>query len=152
MIRLSESATTRLSRKDAFRHIGDFGNIDQWDPGVISSSKSTPGPVGPGTVYDLVLTYRGRRLEMQYEVIDHVPGSRIVLEGTGSVVKAIDVIEFSDFDDGTRIEYTADLSLTGLARLFEPLLKDRLTKIGTDAVAGMRRWLSELEAKADVEG
>lgn len=146
MIRLTETAMTSLARDTAFAHIGDFANIDKWDPGVVTATKATDGATGIGTAYDLVLSYAGREIEMQYVITEHEPGRRIVLEGTGARVHAIDVIEFADYTDGTKVTYTADLSLTGVARFFEPLLKGRLHKVGEDAGIGLRRWLKELEA------
>ncbi|MDX1369230.1 SRPBCC family protein [Pseudomonas sp.] len=132
----------------AFAHIGDFANLGKWDPGIISSTKATAGEVGVGTAYDVVVSYRGREMNMRYVITDYSPGHKIVLEGDGARVHAIDVIDFVDENGGTLITYTADLSLKGLGRFFEPLLAGRLRQIGSDAVAGMRNWLSELEADA----
>jgi carbon monoxide dehydrogenase subunit G len=146
VIRFIETATTSLPRDTAFGHVGDFANIDRWDPGVVTAIKATGGETGPGTAYDLVLSYAGREIEMQYVVTEHEPNRRVVLEGTGARVHAIDVIEFDDHTDGTKVTYTADLSLTGLARFFEPLLKRRLGKVVEDGGMGLRRWLKELEA------
>lgn len=151
MVRLTETAVTTLSREDAFRYIGDFGNVDQWDPGVVSANKATDGAPSVGTAYDLVLLNGSREMEMQYVITDHEFGNRIVLEGTGARVKAIDVIEFRDQADGTLITYTADLSLTGVARLAEPFMKGRFAKIGEAAGLGMRRWLSELEVGVHID-
>lgn len=148
MIRLSETAETKLSRHEAFDHIGDFGNIDKWDPGILSSTKVTDGDVGVGTAYDVVVSYRGRQMEMRYVITEYMPGHKIILEGRGARVHAVDVIDFVEENGGTLITYTADLSLTGLGRFFEPLLAGRLRQIGADAVAGMRRWIVELEAAA----
>ncbi|MDJ0924004.1 MAG: SRPBCC family protein [Acidimicrobiia bacterium] len=145
MIRLTETASTTLPREVAFEHIGDFANVEKWDPGVVSAAKSTSGDVRVGTAYDLVISYGGREMAMTYVVTDYMPGRKIVLEGNGSRVKAVDVIDFIDEGTGTLVTYTADLSLKGLGRLVEPLLKARLSKVGTDAGEGMRRWLTELE-------
>lgn len=151
MIRLIETATTSLSRDVVFEHVGDFGNIDSWDPGVITATKATEGAPGVGTAYDLILSSSGREMEMRYVVTEHEAGRKIVLEGTGARVHAIDVIAFEEVTDGTRVTYTADLSLTGFARVFEPLMKSRLAKIGEDAGIGLRRWLNELEVAAQKE-
>ena len=148
MIRLSETATTKLTRTAAFDYIGDFGNIERWDPGVVSVTQATPGDVGVDTAYDLVLSYRGRQMEMRYVITEYSPGHKIVLEGKGARVRAIDVIDFVDENGGALITYTADLSLKGLGRFVEPLLGGRLRQIGSDAVAGMRKWIEELEAAA----
>lgn len=148
MVRLTETATTKLPREVAFRYVGDFANVDRWDPGVLSATKATAGDPAPGTVYDLVVLNGGRELEMQYLVTDYESGKKIVLEGTGARVRAIDVIAFEDQADGTLVTYTADLSLTGVARLFEPFMKGRFAEIGEQAGIGLRRWLGELEKAA----
>ena len=148
MVRLVETATTRLSREEAFRHVGDFGNVDQWDPGVSAATKATPGEPDVGTAYDLVVAYGGRELEMTYVITEHEPGRRIALEGTGPNVKAFDVISFSDEGDHTLISYTADIGLTGIARFAEPFIKGRLANVGEQAGIGLRRWLDELEVES----
>jgi hypothetical protein len=149
MIRLVETATTSFTHEVAFKHVGDFGNIGNWDPGVTTATKVTEGEPGVGTAYDLVLSYAGRELEMRYVITEYDPGRKIVLEGTGARVHAIDVFEFEDHPGGTQVTYTADLSLTGFARFFEPLMKGRFAKIGEEAGVGLRRWLHELEVAAE---
>lgn len=145
MIRLVETATSSLSRRQAFGLVGDFANVYKWDPGVSSAEKVGDEPTGVGTAYDLVVEYSGRRLEMRYVITEYVPDRRVVLEGSGPRIHALDVIEFEDRNDGTKITYTADLSLTGIARFFEPLIKGRLLEVGEGAGIGLRRWLKELE-------
>lgn len=147
MTRLMETAKTSLTQAEAFSAVGDFENIDQWDPGVKRSIKRTPGEVRVGTVYDLELDYRGRSLEMSYTVTELDIGSKIVLEGTGGVIHAIDVISFEAKDDGTLVTYQADLQLTGLARFFQPFMKNRFAAIGEAAGSGLRSWLRELESQ-----
>ena len=150
MVRLTETAVTTLSRDDAFRYVGDFGNVDRWDPGVVSATKATDGDPAVGTAYDVVVLNGGQELEMQYVVTDLEVGKRIVLEGTGARIKALDVIDFVEQADGTLVTYTADLSLTGGARFAEPFMKGRFAEIGEAAGRGLRRWLSELEVGAGI--
>lgn len=152
MVRLIETGTTKLSREEAFRYIGDFGNVDKWDPGVVAATKATDGEPAIGTAYDVVVSYNGREMEMTYVITELAPGRKIVLEGTGARIKAIDVIDFVDEADGTLITYTADLSLTGFARFLEPLIKGRLDNVGEQAGIGLRRWLKELEVAAGIVG
>lgn len=144
---LKETATTTLSPDDAFAHVGDFANIDNWDPGVTRSVKATAGDVSVGTIYDLVLDYRGREMNMQYEVTDYEPTKRIVLVGTGGPIKAVDTISFEPNGDGTLVTYEAHLQLRGIARIIQPLMKGRFEAIGDAAGKGLRTWLRELETQ-----
>lgn len=146
MIRLRESAKTTLSPEQAFEHVGDFSNIDQWDPGVLTSTRRGEGPVGVGTIYDLSLSYGGRKLNMAYTITDYQPGRSVVLRGESRLVVAIDTIEFNEIDQGAEVIYTADLGLRGLARIFQPLMKGRFAAIGKSAGDGLRSWLAQLES------
>ena len=152
MIRLTQTASTGLDRDTVFDHVGDFENIDRWDPGVVTATKATPGEVGVGTVYDLTVDYNGRELEMSYRITAYDPGRRVVLEGSGPWIKAVDVIEFADHADGTLVSYTADLGLTGVGRLIEPLLRNRFEEVGRKAGDGLRRLLGELEDAIQPQG
>lgn len=145
MTKLKEQATTSLSPAEAFAYIAEFENIDQWDPGVEESVKGTSGETGVGSVYNLVLNYRGRNLTMQYVVTEWEPDKRVVLVGTGGPVKAVDTITFEPSGEGTVVTYEADLQLAGVARLFQPLMGSRFAAIGEAAGEGLRRWLGELE-------
>ena len=84
---------------------------------------------------------------MSYTVTELAVGDKIVLEGTGGVIHAIDVISFVPDGDGTLVTYQADLQLTGIARIFQPLMKNRFAAIGDAAGVGLRSWLRELESQ-----
>jgi carbon monoxide dehydrogenase subunit G len=147
MTKLVETATTSLQQDEAFAHVAEFENIEEWDPGVVSATKLSLGETRVGTIYDLVLSYGGRTLSMQYIVTEYDPHRRITLEGSGGVVAAVDTITFASEGDSTTVAYEADLRLTGLARLFQPFMGGRFAAIGTAAGDGLRRWLAELETR-----
>ncbi len=145
MTRLVEIATTRLDQATAFAEVAEFANIDKWDPGVTQSVKETLGPTGVGTVYALVLDYNGRPMNMTYRVTEWEPGSRVVLDGEGKFIAAVDTITFESNGGGTVVTYQADLELTGIARLVQPLMRKRFAAIGRAAGDGLRDWLATLE-------
>lgn len=145
MTKLTETATTSLSQEETFARVAEFENIYLWDPGVVRSTKLSLGDTGVGTIYDLVLSYGGREMSMQYIVTEYEPHHRITLEGSGGVVEAVDTITFAADGDATRVTYQADLRLVGLARLAQPFMNARFNAIGEAAGDGLRRWLADLE-------
>jgi hypothetical protein len=84
---------------------------------------------------------------MEYRVTAWEPGRRVVLTGESSNVRATDEIHFQPTSTGTRVDYTADISLTGWMRLATPFAGGAFAKIGRDAAAGMQLAL-EARAKA----
>lgn len=148
MTRLHETITTPLPLDDAFAFVADFANAQHWDPGVASSERLDDGPLGVGSRYRLGIRMRGRVVPMEYRITTFEPSRRVVLQGEGSNVSAVDDIRFEATPAGTRIEYTADIRLGGWMRLIEPLAGGAFRRIATDAVNGMQ---VALDARVDGE-
>jgi len=143
MTRLHETIETSLPIDEAFAFIADFANAQHWDPGVATSERTDPGPVGLGARYQLGVRMRGRVAPMEYRITTYEPPRRVVLTGEGSNVSAVDEIRFEPAGTGTRIDYTADIRLTGWMRLVEPFAGGAFEKITRDALGGMQRALDE---------
>ncbi len=145
---LRERIDTALPLELAFAFVADFVNAERWDPGVATSVRTNPGPVGVGARYRLGVRMGGRIVPMDYEVTSFDAPRRVVLEGHGRGVDAIDEIRFSATDGGTRIDYMADIRLVGLLRLVAPFAGGALARIGRDARLGMERALERQAAGA----
>lgn len=142
MTRLREQITTPLALDDTFAFVADFANAMHWDPGVATSERLDNGPLRVGARYRLGVRMRGRVAPIEYRVSVLEPPRRVVLLGEGSGVSAVDDIRFEGTSDGgTRIEYAADIRLSGVARLAQPLLGGTFAKIARDALEGMQRAL-----------
>jgi len=147
MPRLHETIDTTLPIDEAFAFVADFANCSLWDPNTVTSERIDDGPVRVGARYRLGVRQRGGVVPMEYRVTTWEPGLRVVLAGEGSNVRATDEIRFEPMPTGTRVDYTADISLTGWMRLAEPFAGGAFDKIAKDAVAGMQAALDE-RAKA----
>ena len=145
MPRLHETIETSLPPEAAFAFIADFANCPEWDPNTPLAERIGSGPAGPGSRYRLGVLQRGKVVPMEYTITAWEPSSRVVLDGRGCNVRATDEIRFTPAGAGTRVDYTADIRLTGWMRLVEPLAGGAFEKIAKDAAAGMR---TALEARA----
>ena len=143
MPRLHEIVDTTLPADDAFAFVADFTNSPAWDPNTVSSTRLDAGPVGVGARYELRVRQGRRVVPMTYRVTTWEPGTRVVLEGRGSNVEARDEIRFEPTTTGTRVDYTADIRLTGWMRLVEPFAGGAFERLASDAATGMRRALGE---------
>ncbi len=150
MTRLHEQIETKLPIEDAFAFIADFANSQTWDPGVDTSKRLDPGPVAVGSRYDLGVHLAGRVAPMEYRITVLEAPDRVVLEGSGSGVTAMDDIRFERSGTGTRIDYVADIKLGGLLRFVQPLLGRAFAGLAQRAVEGMKRTLDERAAAAAV--
>jgi len=142
MKRLYETIEVPSTQDEAFRFTSNFGLIEQWDPGVTESEKLTSGPVREGSRFRVVVKTGLGTTEMQYVISRYEPSERVVLEGKGEGIHAVDEIRFSETEDGTRIDYSAEITLGGLAGAVEFLLGPVLERVGRKAMAGLRQALT----------
>ena len=142
MTTLHERIATTLPPAAVFDYIADFQSAAEWDPGVAHARRLDDGPLGVGARYELGVRMGGRVVPMTYRVTTFDRPSRVVLEGEGTSVHAVDDIRFERWIDGTVVDYTADIRLRGWMRLVQPVLGSAFAKIGRDAAAGMTRTLA----------
>jgi carbon monoxide dehydrogenase subunit G len=139
MVSIEEQVEIPVPLAQAFAYYAEYAHIQDWDPGVASSTKLTPGPLRPGDRYDVVSIFMGRKLPMTYEVESVDAPHRVVLRGTSATGVALDDIRFAAKDAHTTvITWGLELKLGGLGRLGEPFLQPVLRRLGREAMRGIR--------------
>ncbi len=142
MIRLKESIHVSRPIETVFKYTSNFTNIQEWDPGVISSVNPHPGDAQEESVYDLVLKFGPFRPRMVYVTTALDPWTRVVLTGKGDNFNATDTICFVQTLSGTRIDYQADIEFSGVSKSMEFLLALVLQRAGKKAMAGLKKKLN----------
>jgi hypothetical protein len=148
MTKLVERVTSALPREQAFAYVADFSRQAEWDPNTVSSKRTDRGELGVGACFALDVQIGGRTTPMEYRITEYVAPSKVALVGEGSGIWTEDTITFSDVPEGTRIDYVAEIKLSGLLGLIQPLLGRAFASIGKGAVAGMKRELDTLAQRA----
>jgi uncharacterized protein YndB with AHSA1/START domain len=145
--KIIRTITTDAPVERVFAYLADFSTNQEWDPGTKSSvARDASGP-RLGQIYDLVVTFGDRELEMTYEITAFKENRLVTLVGDGSTTHAVDTMEFAEVPDGgTAVTYTADIKLKGLLRLAEPFLGGKFKELGDKAEAGMATQLGRLAA------
>lgn len=133
---------SKLPQAEAFRYMSEFSNARQWDPSVASSSKVTADDVGLGTAFDVATVFRGRRVELRYEITTYEAPRRVTLTALTPMLESRDTITFEPQGSGTDVTYDAYLALRGVRRVFDPLLGIFFKRIGDAAREGLERELN----------
>jgi carbon monoxide dehydrogenase subunit G len=145
MTLLKETLETPLAREAAFEYIADWSQQAAWDPNTVSSARVGEGGPEVGARYALEVKMGPRTVPMEYRITELEAPSRIVLVGEGSGIWTEDTITFDTAGSGTRVEYQAEIKLSGWLGIVQPLLGRAFDGIAKGAVAGMKR---ELDARA----
>ena len=144
MTKLHETLETKLDREAAFAYVADWGQQAEWDPNTISARPIDDGGPVVGARYALEVRMGRRSVPMEYRITELVPPERVVLVGDGSGIWTEDAITFTETETGTRVDYEAEIKLSGLLGLVQPLLGRAFDGIAKGAVSGMKR---ELDAR-----
>lgn len=135
-----------------FAYLTDFTNMAEWDPGTVRTER-VAGEGGVGTRYHNTSKFLGRKTELDYLVIECVPGEKLVLRGENATVVALETMTFvrtltgagAAAGEGTTVTYRAEFEFKGIAKLVAPLLAPAFKKLGDEAEAGLRSALGRLE-------
>ena len=135
--------TVVLPRKpeEVFDYLADFSTTEEWDPGIVSATRVGSDPIGVGSRFDLISEFMGRQIAVPYEITEYDRPNRFVIIGENARFKGIDTLEVTPEGDGTRVSYTADFRMKGIAKLFEPFLGGVFDKLSDKAMDGLTATL-----------
>lgn len=142
MTKVSKSVFIAKPTDEVFAYLADFSNTAEWDPGVAEASQTSEGPVGPGSTFDLVTLFRGRRVPVTYKVTVYDPPRRVVLVGDNKNFTGTDDIGVAPEGNGTRVAWNAEFQMKGLAKLLQPFLGNVFEKLSVEAMEGLETTLS----------
>lgn len=148
MTKLVESIESSASREQAFAYVSDWARQAEWDPNTTESMQIEGSRPVVGARYALKVKMGGRSVPMEYRITEMEVPSRVVLLGEGSGVWTQDAISFTESTAGSRVDYEAEIKLSGLLGILQPLLGRAFDGIAKGAVAGMKRELDALAVAA----
>lgn len=128
MLKFRTTVTIDRPPGEVFAFISDFENEPKYQREVETTTKTSEGPIGLGTTFSDVVRVMGLRLKSTYEIIEYEPNRSLaikVLEGQAPFTARW---TFTSAAVGTELEFTAEVHLTGLLRIAQPLLQRRLQK------------------------
>lgn len=135
MARYVMRVRTPKDAEQVFDFLADLRNFPEWDPGTTSAEQVGGTGPGVGSAYDL----ETGGTTMRYEVTTYDHPRKVVAEGANRWVTSVDTITVSTQDDGAGavVTYDADLTLNGLLRVGDPILKLAFARIGKKAADGL---------------
>jgi uncharacterized protein YndB with AHSA1/START domain len=134
---------TRIDRpvEDVAAFAGDPGNAPSWYVNIESVRWQTPPPVQVGSRMDFVASFLGRRIEYTYEVVDLVPGKRLVMRTAQGPFPMQTTYTWEPAEGGTRMTLRNNGEPSGFARIAGPVMELAMRRAMTKDLAALKRRL-----------
>jgi hypothetical protein len=137
--------TTTGSPAAVFGYLADFRNAEEWDPGTVSCTLVS-GEVGPGAAYRNVSEFLGRKTELDYVTVRHLPDTELHFQGRNSTFVGDDRMSFRPVDGGTEVTYHATFELRGAAQLALPVVAAYLPVLASKTIKHLQETLDRVTA------
>ena len=122
---------------------GDPGNAPSWYVNINSVEWLTDPPVAVGSRMDFVATFLGRRIEYTYEVVELVPGERLVMSTAQGPFPMRTTYTWEAAGAGTRMTLRNNGSPSGFARIAAPVMELAMRRAMTKDLAALKRTLED---------
>ena len=139
---ISKSITVPGAPEAVFDYVADFSTTQEWDPGIESARKTSDGPVGVGSEFELEAVFMGRKLRTTYRIVGYDRPKEVVIKGGTDRFTSTDTITVTPVDGRVQVGYRAVFELRGVFRLAEPFLRGTFEKLADKAVGGLEEKLS----------
>lgn len=139
-VTLDESITVKRPLHEVFAYLSEFSRIEEWDPGVASGHKLTPGEPGVGSEFRIDMK---AGFSLHYTVIEFEQDQRMLMTVDSKVFTAREEIRFSAQGENTTVRYIAKfdfpLPLAAANRLYPAAMH----KVGKSTMEGMKAALED---------
>jgi uncharacterized protein YndB with AHSA1/START domain len=134
----------RRPREEVAAYAGDPTNAPEWYANIASVEWQTPPPVGIGSRMDFVATFLGRRLAYTYEVVEMVPGERLVMRTAQGPFPMETTYTWQALDpDSTLMSLRNRGRPTGFSRIVAPFMAAAVRRANHADLARLRTLLEQ---------
>lgn len=142
MPHFNDTVDSSLSRAELFDYMADFSNAEEWDPGTKSARRLDEGELGVGSRFELVVEFAGRETPFTYEITEHSPPERVVVEADSEATHLTDTMSTAAAGSASVLTYDARLELKGWRKLTTPVVALLFRRLCEKGRAGLERELN----------
>jgi uncharacterized protein YndB with AHSA1/START domain len=106
---VSAATTVPAPTDQLFAFLSDPENLPEWQAGIVSARKTTPGPVGIGSRAHVVREMLGQRLAVDLSITGYQPDRLLVLESAASGVGVEATLRLEPAAEGTRLTFSMSI-------------------------------------------
>jgi uncharacterized membrane protein len=129
-------------RDQVAAYAGDPSHAPQWYRNIESVAWQTPAPMRVGSKLDFVAYFLGRQLAYTYEIVEHVPGERLVMRTAQGPFPMETTYTWEPLDETqTRMTLRNRGEPSGYARIAAPVMGAAIRRANQKDLANLKRIL-----------
>jgi carbon monoxide dehydrogenase subunit G len=139
MQHVERSARIPAPREAVFAFLSDLDHLADWQSGVVSARRTSPGPIDVGATAHLVRELMGQRIEAPLTVTVHEPPARLVIDSETGGVRAtatLDLAAAPGTGDETDLTFAMEIRGSLVTRFLEGIVANAA---GADIEASLAR-------------
>jgi carbon monoxide dehydrogenase subunit G len=113
MKRVERSARIEAPPDEVFAYLSDLEKLSEWQAGVVSARRTSPGEMGAGATALVTREIMGNRVEAPLTVTEYDPPRRMAIGSEVSGVKAHATLDFAPSGDGKATDLTFAMEIRG---------------------------------------
>ena len=126
---------------DVFAIVSNLENMSHYEAFAMAGRKTSDGPIGPGTTFEVTGKMLFWKIRTTLEVIEWQAGRNFTLKTASSPVAAQTKYIFESVNEGTRLTLIDDTQFGGLLKFLEPLLANYSRKRFKTDMNNMKAYL-----------
>jgi uncharacterized protein YndB with AHSA1/START domain len=122
-------------------YAGDPTHAPEWYVNIRSVEWQTPPPAAVGSRMDFVARFLGRQIAYTYEIVELVPGHRLVMRTADGPFPMETTYTWEQVEGGTRMSLRNQGDPTGFAHLTGPLIARAMRRAMTRDLANLKAMM-----------
>ena len=128
-------------REQVAAYACDPDNATSWYENIRAVTWETPPPLQVGSRVAFVASFLGRRLSYTYEIVELVPGERLVMRTAQGPFPMETTYTFADAGEGTRMTLRNRGEPSGFAKVGAPVMAGAMRRANRKDLAALRAVL-----------
>jgi len=119
--------TVQKPAAEVFAYLAAFENVPRWNYAIVETRRTSPGPVGVGSVYEQTRSIPAHAVE-SFEVTRFEPDRELEIRGQLGPFPAVVSYVLEPAPGGTLLRNTVQLELHGPLKLAGPVVSAQVKK------------------------
>ena len=142
MQRVERTTVVEAPADELFAYLADLDRLAEWQTGVVSVRRTSPGPIAVGATAHLVRDLAGQRVEAPLAVAVYEPPRRLVIDTEASGIRASAGFTLVDGADGaepsTSLTFAMEVRGSFMTRFLEGVIASAATSEIETSLARLR--------------